>query len=240
MEFLSLDRLAQDLLPETWSVAALGSSDTLQERVTAWLRGAILSGHFVPGDRLIQSDIADHLKVSITPVREAMRDLAVEGLLTLNPRRGITVRALSQGEVQELRMLCAMLERKCGQLIAERITEDELRHARTLERAMASLTGLQDYFIKNNQFHLFLYETARSPELIGILRRIHDATLSYLPAVFARTSQRFQNGLDEHRVFIDACEARDAETAGDVMMRHWDLMFAQIENIIAESPAPPK
>jgi DNA-binding GntR family transcriptional regulator len=235
-----MESTSQEPLAETWSVAALDSSDTLQERVTSWLRGAILSGHFAPGDRLMQSDIAEHLKVSITPVREAMRDLAVEGLLTLNPRRGISVRALSQSEVRELRMLCAMLERKCGQLIAERITDAELRQARRLERAMASLKGLQDYYLKNNQFHLFLYETARSPELIGILRRIHDSTLSYLPAVFARTSQRFQNGLDEHRLFIDACDARDTETAGDVMMRHWDLMFAQIEEIIAESPAPRK
>lgn len=232
-----MDSTSQEQLAETWSVAALDSSDTLQERVTSWLRGAILSGHFVPGDRLMQSDIAEHLKVSITPVREAMRDLAVEGLLTLNPRRGISVRALSQSEVRELRMLCAILERKCGQLIAERITDAELRQARRLERTMASLNGLQDYYVKNNQFHLFLYETARSPELIGILRRIHDSTLSYLPAVFARTSQRFQNGLDEHRAFIDACDARDTETAGDVMMRHWDLMFAQIEEIVAESPA---
>jgi DNA-binding GntR family transcriptional regulator len=220
-----MESTSQEPLAETWSVAALDSSDTLQERVTSWLRGAILSGHFAPGDRLMQSDIAEHLKVSITPVREAMRDLAVEG---------------SQSEVRELRMLCAMLERKCGQLIAERITDAELRQARRLERAMASLKGLQDYYLKNNQFHLFLYETAWSPELIGILRRIHDSTLSYLPAVFARTSQRFQNGLDEHRLFIDACDARDTETAGDVMMRHWDLMFAQIEEIIAESPAPRK
>jgi DNA-binding GntR family transcriptional regulator len=147
-----MQSISQDQPTQPWSVAAFGSSETLQERVAAWLRGAILSGHFAPGNRLIQSEIAEHLKISITPVREAMRDLAVEGMLTLNPRRGITVRAFSPSEVQEFRMLSAILERKCGELIAERMTGAELRHARHLERAMATLTGLQDYYVKNNQF----------------------------------------------------------------------------------------
>jgi DNA-binding GntR family transcriptional regulator len=58
--------------------------------------------------------------------------------------------------------------------------------------------------------------------------------MAYLPVVFARAKERYLRGLDEHRAFIDACDARDPETAGEVMMRHWDLMFAQIEHIIAD------
>ena len=212
----------------------LGAAETLQERVASWLRTAILSGRYAPGERLVQAEIADVLKVSITPVREAMRDLASDGLLTLSPRRGMTVRMLSLEEVQELRMLSALLERKCGALIAERITEEELRHAAWLERTMASLNSLPDYYTLNSQFHLFLYDTARSPELRGILRRIHDAKLSYLPATFTRAKVRHQDGLQEHRDFLRACLDRDAPRAGEIMMRHFDVMFGHIEEVVAE------
>lgn len=226
---LSLGRLSN-----AHAAPGLDSVNTLQERVAAWLRNAIVTGRYAPGQRLVQADIADHLKVSITPVREAMRDLSSEGLLTLSPRRGVAVRALALAEVQEFRMICAMLERKSGELIAERITEDELRHARWLDRTMWSLPSLQDYFAFNSQFHLFLYETARSPELTAILRRIHDAKMPYLPATFLRANIRHQDGLREHRQFLDACERRDTAQAGEVMRRHFDVMFEHIEAIIAE------
>lgn len=215
--------------------AGLATVDTLQERVAAWLRHAIVTGRFPPGERLVQADIAEHLKVSLTPVREAMRDLAAEGLLTLSPRRGVTVRMLTLSEVQELRMLCAMLERKCGELIAARITEDELAHARWLDKTMWSLSSLEDYFAFNNQFHLFLYETARSPELTSILRRIHDAKMPYLPATFVRAQLRHRDGLQEHRRFLAACTERDATLAGEIMMQHFDIMFEQIEHMLADS-----
>lgn len=207
---------------------------TLQERVASWLRTAILSGRFAPGERLVQADIAETLRVSITPVREAMRDLAADGLLTLSRRRGMTVRVLTLEEVRELRMLSAMLERKCGSLIVERITEEELRHAAWLEATMASMNSLPDYYALNSQFHLFLYETARSPQLTAILRRVHDAKLAYLPATFLRAEVRHQDGLKEHRDFISACRARDPAAAGQIMMQHFDVMFGHIEEIVAE------
>jgi DNA-binding GntR family transcriptional regulator len=229
--------LTRDIVGPSRSDPGLAAVDTLQERVAAWLRHAIVTGRFSPGERLVQADIADHLKVSLTPVREAMRDLAAEGLLTLSPRRGVSVRVLTLPEVQELRMLCAILERKCGELVAQRITENELAHARWLDKTMWSLSSLEDYFAFNNQFHLFLYETARSPELTSILRRIHDATMPYLPATFVRAQLRHRDGLQEHRRFLAACAERDAPSAGEIMMRHFDIMFDQIEHIIAESAA---
>jgi DNA-binding GntR family transcriptional regulator len=228
--------LIRDMVGSSRSDPGLAAVDTLQERVAAWLRNAIVTGRLPPGERLVQADIAEQLRVSLTPVREAMRVLAAEGLLTLSPRRGVTVRMLTLPEVQELRMLCAMLERKCGELIAERITEEELAHARWLDKTMWSLSSLEDYFAVNNQFHLFLYETARSPELTSILRRIHDATMPYLPATFVRAQLRHRDGLQEHRQFLSACTVRDSADAGATMMRHFDIMFEQIEHLIADSP----
>lgn len=230
--------LTQDLTGASRSGAGMIGADTLQERVAAWLRNSILTGRYAPGERLVQADIADHLQVSLTPVREAMRDLAAEGLLTLSPRRGAVVRVLTLPEVQELRMLCAILERKCGELIAERITDTELAHALWLDKTMWSLTSIQDYFAMNSQFHLFLYDTARSPELTSILRRIHDAKMPYLPATFVRAQLRHREGLQEHRRFLAACHDRNAAAAGEIMMQHFDAMFGQIEQIIVENAAP--
>jgi DNA-binding GntR family transcriptional regulator len=208
-------------------------AQTMEERVAVWLRGAILSGRFSPGEKLAPPAIAAELDVSITPVREAMRNLAAEGVLRLSPRRGITVRALSPAEAAELRMLHALFARVCGALIAERITGAELATAQRMQADMAAVTDRHDYFALNSAFHLFLHDAARSPELAAMLRRIHDAALPYLPAVFTRTEPRFREGLEEHRRLLDACAARNGQAAGEELMRHYDAMFAEIEAIVA-------
>lgn len=220
------------VLPFFASTAA-AVAQTIEERVAVWIRDAILSGRFSPGEKLSPPAMAAELDVSITPVREAMRDLAAEGLLRLSPRRGITVRELSPAEAQELRMLHALLARVSGDLIATRITAPDLEIARQMQADMDAVTDRHDYFALNSAFHLFLHDAARSPELAAMLRRIHDAALPYLPAVFTRTELRFRDGLAEHVRLIEACAARDGKTAGDELMRHYDAMFAEIEAIVA-------
>ena len=219
-------------------VPPIDLNGTLQERVKKWLRDAILTGHFQPGTRLVQADIASVLKVSLTPVREAMRDLHVEGLLQLNPRRGDTVRGLKLSDVQEMRMLCNVREPRCGALVAERIREDELKITREMQAELERTPDLSIYFEKNREFHYYLYKAARSPHLEKILRGIHDSTCSYLPVAFSRSEKRHRAGLREHRQFLDACERRDIKSAAEVMCLHWDLAFEQVERIAIDDLRP--
>ncbi len=216
----------------------LEGAGTLQEHISSWIRDAVFSGCFLPGERLTQAELASLLDVSMTPVRESMRELAAEGLLTLNPRRGITVSRLSCEEAQEMRMLGGLLESKSGQLIAERILPGELAKAREMAAGIAGLQDLRLYFLGNQRFHTFLYKTARSPELTKMLMRVHDRTLPYLPAVFDRLGSRHRDGLHEHDSFLEACAQRDARAASDIMFRHWDMMFAALEAIVAETAGP--
>ena len=207
---------------------------TLHERVTTWLRNAILSGQLKPGARIVQADIAARLKVSLTPVREAMRDLHTEGLLQLSPRRGGTVRGLQLQDVQEMRMLCSLLEPRCAALVAERIEPQELRNAWKMQSRLERISDFPTYFKANRDFHYFLYGTARSPHLEKLLRGIHDATSAYLPAAFSRTKDRFANGLREHRQFLDACDQKKPKKAAEIMRLHWDIVFAEVELIAIE------
>jgi DNA-binding GntR family transcriptional regulator len=220
---------AQDLGP--------GVSGTLHERVRDWLRDAILSGRFEPGSRIVQTDIATMLNVSPTPVREAMRDLHAEGILTLHPRRGGTVRSLDVAEIREMRMLCDVLEPMCARLVAQRITPEELEHASRLQASMEAVSDYAEYFRLNRDFHSFLYDCAESSRLASILRGIHDSTPSYLPTTFARKQARHREGLDEHRRFLRACAERDADAAADIMRLHWTPVFDEVEQAALEAPA---
>jgi len=218
---------------------ALEGKGTLPDHVASWLRDAIFSGCFLPGQRLTQAHISSLLGVSMTPVREAMRELASEGLLTFSPRRGISVSSLSIEEAAEMRMLGGLLERKCGELVALRMTAEELAQARAMAREIADTRDMHRYFLGNRRFHYFLYETARSPEVARMLRRIHNRTLAYLPAVFRRLEDRHRQGLEEHEAFLAACERRDADRAGEIMFRHWDVMFRELEEIVTEAEDRP-
>jgi DNA-binding GntR family transcriptional regulator len=210
----------------------------LHERVRDWLRDAILSGRFEPGSRIVQTDIAAMLNVSPTPVREAMRDLHAEGILTLNPRRGGTVRSLDVAEIREMRMLCDVLEPMCARLVAERISPEQLEHASRLQRNMETVPDYAEYFRLNRDFHSYLYECAQSSRLANILRGIHDSTPSYLPTTFARKEARHQEGLDEHRRFLKACAENDADAAADIMRLHWTSVFDEVERAALEAPSP--
>ncbi|WP_127817667.1 FCD domain-containing protein [Microbacterium sp. CPCC 204701] len=149
-----------------------------------------------------------------------MRDLHSEGLLKLSPRKGDTVRRIDPDEVREMAELCELLEPHCARLVAERITEDELVEARRLQSEMEAV-DFETYFSLNRAFHSYLYECARSPRLANMLRSIHDSTPSYLPMAFARVRERHDEGLAEHREFLDACEARDGARDARIMTRHW-------------------
>ena len=203
-------------------------SQTVHERVLAWLRDAIQTGRLEPGSKIVQTEIADTLGVSPTPVREAMRDLHAEGLLTLVPRRGAIVRSVDPAEVQEIRMLCELLEPALARLTAVNITDDELAEAWRLQSEMERADD-KEFLRLNRRFHYFLYDCARSPRTAGILRGLHDSTPSYLPFAFNRLAGRRVEGLAEHVRFLHACTRRDADEAARLITEHWRPVFDEIE-----------
>jgi DNA-binding GntR family transcriptional regulator len=202
------------------NVANTEGRRTAHEFVKESLRRAILRGDLSGGARLIQADLASTLNVSTTPVREALRDLATEGLITLDRHRGGVVRELNWSEMEEVRLIRQQLEPLAVRLGAERITEDELQEADRLRQRMAKERDLGNWVELNTQFHLVFHESTGVARLAAILRSFEETS-----AVYVAQAQRWHPEIrrradDEHQALIDAFRARDVERAGAVMRGH--------------------
>lgn len=210
-------------MPDIDAAAQAGLGGTVHERVREWMRSAISSGAYSPGDRLVQNDIAKRLKVSVTPVREAMRDLAAEGVLRFDPRRGATVRKLDAEELAEVRVMHAALVPVWAQLIVERVADEDVARAEALQDRMELPPDIATYIQLNREFHTYLYGLARSPRLFSVITSLQDSTDVVLGMTFSADSARFLNGLEEHRVMIQAIRSRDAALLARTTINHTGL-----------------
>lgn len=205
----------------TWAnTANMEGRRTAHEFVKESLRRAILRGDLSGGARLIQADLAAMLNVSTTPVREALRDLATEGLITLDRHRGGVVRELNWEEMDEIRLIRQQLEPLAVRLVVERISEDQLQEADRLRQRMSKEKDLGNWVELNRQFHLVFHESTGVTRLAQILRGFEEAS-----AVYVAQAQRWHPEIrrranDEHQALIESFRARDAERAGTVMRGH--------------------
>ena len=207
----------------------VGIACTLHERVLDWMRQAIADGTLQPGERIVQTEIAERLGVSPTPVREAMRDLHAEGLIRLDPRRVATVQSANLDDVREVRTLRSNLEALCARLVVERITPEELAYAEKLQEEMETNPDHSTYLELNRRFHMFLYETARSPRLTAMLMSLRAAMPGTLSISFLRRTERRADGLEEHRRFLKACHDKDVEAAALSAVDHLRASFDEAE-----------
>ncbi|WJK40100.1 GntR family transcriptional regulator [Solwaraspora sp. WMMA2056] len=213
-----------------------GISGTVHERVRDWMRSAIVDGTLKPGSRIVQTEIAQLLGVSPTPVREAMRDLAAEGLIKVHARKVATVTAIDAAELRDIRLLRETLEGLAARLCAERITEAELNKAERMQEEMERDPDLGKYVELNRAFHLYLYDAARSPRLTQMLLSLRTATPGMLSVAFMRSKERRLDGLDEHRRFLKACRDRDLDAAEAIFRTHSSVAFHEMEAFLENRP----
>jgi DNA-binding GntR family transcriptional regulator len=199
------------------------------------IRNGILDGTFAVDDHLVEADLAAHLEVSRTPVREALRRLASEGLVTFQPNRGTRVAGWSEVELAEIFELRAHLESYGARLAAARVTDADLEQMRELASEMEALVaakpGQADFHriaLANNAFHLAVLRAAGNDRLVAIL-----SSLVHVPLVqrtFAHYSPAaLRRSLAHHRECVEALAQRDGLWAESVMRAH----------ILAARQAPP-
>ena len=208
-------------------------TETLHRRVLDWMRTAIITGYFEAGSRIKQTDVAKLLGVSPTPVREAMRDLHAEALLTLSAQKSGIVRTIDVNDVEEIRTMTRLLEPQLAALAAERITADELVVAKRMQAEMEATDDEEVFFAQNRRFHAFLYGSARSPRLGGVMRSLHDSFPDYMSFSYSRIDNRRRDALEEHRVLLRALEERDPEAASAVMRIHWEPVLDELEKAVS-------
>lgn len=180
------------------------------------LRELIVTGELSPGEPLRQRSLAERLGVSPTPVREALRRLEAEGLVTSDVHRGASVAKPYPATAEETARVRGALEALAAELAAEKITEPELRGLRALEQEMAgSLDDRRRYATLNRQFHYDIGRAAHSPLLLSLLRLVWQA-MPEGPVV----RQPLEASARQHAELLAALEARDGPRAARLVHEH--------------------
>ena len=201
---------------------------TAHESVHSTLRRAILGGTLPGGTRLVQADIASQLSVSTTPVREALRDLAAEGLVVFRPHVGAVVRELSLDELAELYEIRKAIEPVSIRRAASRITKRELDEALKLVREMESEKDPARWAELNWEFHTVLEQAANAPLVQSVLKSVQDIAAIYVAHSLILQPDRIASGNKEHRALLAALRRRDAEAAAKVLVHHLDSTLQAI------------
>jgi DNA-binding GntR family transcriptional regulator len=201
---------------------------TAHELVRDTLRRAILRGDLQGGARLVQGEIAASLDVSTTPVREALRDLATEGLITLDRHRGGVVRELNWADMEEIAAIRAELEPLAMRLAVEHATDAELDEAEGLIERMRDV-DLATWVELNAAFHSVVHDASASPRLASILRTLEESSTIYV-AQAQRWHPEIRRRADaDHVALVEALRARDRTRAVELAEDHAALTLELLE-----------
>lgn len=205
-----------------------GGGDNTAEQVHEQIRDGIVSGEYRPNQRLVEEELARHLQVSRTPVREALLRLQQQGLVHRD--RGWQVRDHGPDEILEFLEARAELESAAARLATGRITEAELNRLGELMASMEGETNRRLINALNNEFHEIITDAARNHVLANLARatRINYWNFSS-PIVFTQAQDQVVNA--EHRQLAAALAGGDAEQAASIARAH----VSHTADVIAEA-----
>lgn len=201
------------------------------ERAYRLIRAAIVEGEFEPGSRLVEQRIGEMFDLSRTPVREALRALAADGLVTIERNRGAVVATMSEEDIRDLYELRARLESLAAERAATRMDDDGIA---ALDAAIAEFdagitatadpslppdAGLRRITLANNAFHQAIVTGSGHRRLSALLVHAVDMPLVYQVFRHQSREQSERSNLF-HRMLRDAIAAREPERAGALMVEH--------------------
>jgi DNA-binding GntR family transcriptional regulator len=207
---------------------------TLWQRVHDHLRDEIISGSLTPGTELTEVGLAGSFGVSRGPIREALGRLATEGLVTIRPRRGAVVRALSSAEFIEAYQVREAFEMMAVRLAVPKLTDDDLDALERLvddmaERAKAS--DVQGFFEANTAFHQRFFEASGNRMLAGLYRQLRGQIDRHrLRSLELRGD--LSRSVAEHRAILSAARAGDVEQAVKLASDH--IRVPQLRLLVEE------
>jgi DNA-binding GntR family transcriptional regulator len=194
------------------------------------LRQMIVTGALAPGQKLREQELCERLGISRTPLREALRTLAAQGLVNLTQNRGAEVAPLTLGDIISLFDVVGSLEGlaarlACRAMSDEAIAEIGMLHYRMLRHHIRG--ELPDYFLLNQQIHRALVDAAQNPVLLGVWDMLSSRVerAKYLPNLHG---ERWKAAMQEHEVMLAALVARDGETLAQLLQAHFANGLATI------------
>jgi len=198
------------------------SPRALYEEVAELLRQRIFRRELEPGSWIDELKLAEEYGISRTPLREALKVLAAEGLVTMKVRRGAYVTEVSEKDLADVYHLLALLESDAAGVVAARASDEELASLQTLHNELETAVDDRDrFFALNEQFHMRVLELARNrwrEQMVADLRKVmklnrHNSLLK---------SGRLEESLAEHRAIVAALTQRDAALTVQRMREHFE------------------
>jgi DNA-binding GntR family transcriptional regulator len=194
----------------------------LREIVFEAIREAIINGDLKQGERLMETQLADEMGVSRTPVREAIRKLELEGFVVMIPRKGAYVAGLSLKDIVDVFEIRAALEALAGSLAAERMTDNELEE---LERLLvrigecAERKDVEQFVELDTQFHDILFQASRNARLSQMINNLRDQIQRFRATSLAYPG-RLKYAFDEHKKIVEALSERNSELVAILAKDH--------------------
>ena len=204
--------------------ASVRSPIPLHSEVLVRLRDYIIEGHLADGARIPERQLCEMFGISRTPLREALKVLASEGVVDLLPNRGARVRQIGIKELKELFDMMGGLEALAGRLACENITDEEIA---AIEETHHEMYGhymrrdMPNYFECNQQIHRMIMMAARNTTLAPMHSSLSDRIRRLrFSANQARKRDRWGEAMREHEAMLDALRRRDGAELSDILFQH--------------------
>ncbi|WP_188189973.1 GntR family transcriptional regulator [Nonomuraea sp. SYSU D8015] len=211
---------------------------TAQQFVLAELRRAITTGRLRPGAPIRQDALAEELQVSRVPLREALKTLEGEGLVTHKAHKGYCVAMLSLDDLREVYRIRELLEEEAVRRAVARLTDadlDRLEAAQAEVERAAAAGDVPAMAGANRLFHMMLFECAGMPRLVRLIRTLWDTTDAYRSMYYGEAGNR-ERVIKEHRATLDALRRRAADDAVVTLDVHRTHAVAELESLLGPAP----
>jgi DNA-binding GntR family transcriptional regulator len=207
---------------------------SLHEAIVARVRDMIIEGELTPGTRIHEGNLGRKLGVSRTPLREALKFLASEGLVELSPGRGAVVRQFSAKDVYDSLVVLGALEGLAGRLACEQATDEDIREVRRLHNHMMEMYASRDrlpYFKLNQNIHSAILRLTKN-EALAYVHGTLQARLRRIRYIGNEGPEKWAAAVADHEEIISALEARDAERLSKVLTVHMERTWERVRNSI--------
>jgi len=194
----------------------------LRDVIFNTLRDAIVAGDLKPGERLMEVELAETMGVSRTPVREAIRKLETEGLVTMTPRKGTHVAELTVKDIVDVLEVRAALDGLATELAAQHIQQEHLRQLENIHRqyvAALQKENLATAIKKDVEFHEVIYNASENAKLMNVAGNLREQIYRFR-VLYMKDFSNASDVLEEHRNILKALEEQDQERAGLLAKEH--------------------
>lgn len=205
--------------------------ELLNQKVYRILKARIIKGDLKTGEKLLENKIAEQLGVSRTPVREAIKQLAVEGFVKITPNLGVNVIKFSIEDLYEVFQIRRVLEGLAASIAAKKINKEEITKLEKIIKKMSISISKSDvvaYSDLNAEFHNIIFNVCENKRLTKICNNLHSSDHRFRIRILRNDTERLKYSLKEHQEIVEALMRKDSEQADEMSQKHVKNICANI------------